>query len=361
MSTTSIPTDMTVQQWDADYFEEFVNKDFFKKFTSTSADSMIQVKEDLTKKPGDTIHVALRNKLKGKAKKSNELLEGQEEAIIWRDFQVKIDEYSHPVKWRDFDEQKTAIDLRQAHKDALMVWNMELQRDKIIEALGSIDGVAYIDATAAQRNTWLVNNSDRVLFGAAKTNNTGVHATSLANVDSTNDKLTSGAIKQMKRIAKAGSPKISPLMPRKTIDASDYFVLFINPLHERDLETDTTFMQANRDARTRGLDNPIFSGANYIFGNVAIYSIEEMPILTGVGAGAIDVAPVYLCGQQSLITAWAKRPWTKTDERSFGQLQALAVRQWYEVKKAQFGSGANDKDNLKDFGVCTGFFSAVAD
>jgi N4-gp56 family major capsid protein len=361
MPTTQIPADMTVQQWDEQYFEEFVNKDFFKKFTSTSADSMIQVKEDLTKKPGDTIHVALRNRLKGKAKKSNELLEGQEEAIQWRDFQVKIDEYSHPVKWRDFDEQKTAIDLREAHKDALMVWNMELQRDKIIEALGSIDGVPYNDATPTQRNTWLGNNSDRVLFGAVKANNTGVHATSVANVDSVNDKLTSVAIKQMKRIAKAGTPKISPLMPRRTIDAADYFVMFIHPLHERDLETDTAFMSANRDARLRGLDNPIFSGANYIFGNVAIYSIEEMPVYTGVGAAGIDVAPVYLCGQQAIITAWAKRPWTVSDDRSFGQLKALAVRQWYECRKAQFGSGPNDKDNLKDFGVCTGFFSAVPD
>ena len=38
-------------------------------------------------------------------------------------------------------------------------------RADIITALGSIDGVAYASASAGQRNTWLTNNTDRVLFG----------------------------------------------------------------------------------------------------------------------------------------------------------------------------------------------------
>ena len=71
--------------------------------------------------------------------------------------------------------------------------------------------ITYAAATAAQRNTWLVNNSDRVLFGASKSNNTGVYATSLTNIDNTADKLTAAQITLAKRIARTATPKIRPI------------------------------------------------------------------------------------------------------------------------------------------------------
>ena len=37
----------------------------------------------------------------------------------------------------------------------------------IMQALASINGVNYACATEAQKDAWLVDNADRVLFGAA--------------------------------------------------------------------------------------------------------------------------------------------------------------------------------------------------
>ena len=39
----------------------------------------------------------------------------------------------------------------------------------------------------------------------------------------------------------------------------------------------------------------------------------------------------------------------------------MAIREWYEVAKMTFGSGTADTDDLKDHGVLTGYFAAVAD
>ena len=50
---TTVPADMTVEQWDDQYFEDFVNKDWWKKFSGSGADNMICVKEDLVDKPGN--------------------------------------------------------------------------------------------------------------------------------------------------------------------------------------------------------------------------------------------------------------------------------------------------------------------
>src|SRR5690606_14072759 len=136
----------------------------FKKFMGTGQNSMIQVREDLTRKPGGSITYSLVNRLTGTAKNQNEVLEGAEEDAMLRSQEVTIREYAHAVRWKTFDEQLTAIDLRQAHKDILMTWNQELDRDLVIEALGSINGVPFASATDGQLDAWTVDNEDRVLF-----------------------------------------------------------------------------------------------------------------------------------------------------------------------------------------------------
>ena len=363
MTDTTAATGLTVKQWDSKFFTEALNSDIFKPFMGTKTNSVIQVKEDLTKKPGDALHFALVNKLSGSGVTGSSTLEGNEEDMASRSFQLTIDQYRNAVRVPVFENQKSSIDLREAAKDVLMDWNMELNRDACITALGSINGVAFGTANATQRNAWLVDNADRVLFGAAKSNNAAnVHADALATIDNTSDKLTSAAVSLMKRLAKTAAPRIRPIKPRKGNGTSDFFVLYAPSLLVRDLTLDTAFMQANREARNRGVSNPIFKGADYIFDNVAIYEVEDIPVISGAGASSIDVAPCYLCGAQALGIGWGKRPETKEEEFDYGDKQGIAVRQWYGVRKMIFGSNASvDTDDLKDHGVFTGYFASVAD
>lgn len=362
MAETYIPTGLTVQQWDEKYFREYLNQNFFKKFMDVGSNAMIQLKEDLTKKPGDAVTFTLVNRLVGEAKSASETLEGNEEDLSLRSHKITVREYSHAVKFSKFEEQKTAINLRQAHKDALMDWNMELDRDLIIEALGSINGTAYASASESAKDAWLVDNTDRVLFGASISNHSsGDHSTSLGNVDTTNDKLTPDAIGLMKRIAKTANPRIRPIRPKSSIGGSDGYVLFAPTQMVRDLAANSTFAQANRDAGLRGNENKLFTGADYIWDNVYIYEIEDIPSLGAVGASSAVVRPCYLCGAQALGAAWAMRPQTVEEEFDYKRKMGLAIKQWYKIEKLRFGSGATDTDDLKDHGVVTGYFAAAAD
>ena len=361
MATTTVPSGLTVQQWDEKFFREYLNNNYFKQFMGTGSSKVIQVKEDLTKKPGDSVTFTLVNRLTGEAKGAGEALEGAEEDAKLRSFLVRVREYSHAVRFAKFEAQKTAIDLRQAHKDVLMDWEMELNRDLIIEALGSINGVAYSSATAAQRNAWVVDNSDRVLFGAAISNYSATHATAIANCDTTADKLSPDAISLMKRIAKTASPKVRPFKAKSSIGDSDAYVLFAPSQMVRDLAANTTFAQANRDARNRGMDNPLFTGADYMWENIAIYEIEDIPSLGAVGAASAVVRPCYLCGAQALGMAWSMRPQTVEEEFDYKRNVGLAIKQWSKIEKLRFGTGTTDTDDYKDNGVVTGYFCAAAD
>lgn len=362
MTDSTVATGLTVQQWDDKYFTESLNANIFKPYMGTQPNSIIQVKEDLTKKKGDSVTFALVNKLSGSGVTGSSTLEGNEEDMDSRSFAVTVDQQRNAVRVPMLDEQFSSISLRQAAKDVLLDWNMELIRDKIITALGSINGTAYGSASEANKDAWLVDNADRVLFGAAKSNNaSNDHSASLANIDNTNDQLTASAITLMKRIAKTATPKIRPLKPRKGGVTSDSYILFVPSLLLRDLTQDSAFLQANREARQRGKLNPIFAGADYIYDNIAIIEVEDIAVLSGVGAAGIDVAPCYLVGAQALAMAWAKRPSTVEEVFDYGDKHGCAVRQVMEVAKMTFGSGSGDTDDLKDHGVVTGFFAAVAD
>ena len=359
MALTTARTGLTPQQWDDKFFEAYIRENRFNRYMGTDENAIIQLKDDLTKKAGDSVTFALVNELTGSGVTGNTTLEGNEEALDTRSFRCYVEPLRHAVAVTDWDEQKSAIDLRDAGKSMLKMWAMSKMRDDIITALGSINGTAYASADATARNAWMVDNVDRVLVGKLKSNYNATHATALANVDNTDDKLTPEAVSLMKRIAQSSSPKIRPI---RLNDDEEWFVLFANKLAFRDFSINSTVTQANRDARERGvLTNPIFKGGALVWDGVIVREIPEIAVLTGAGAGGIDIAPVYLCGAQALGIGWAQRTKTTTDARDYGFVHGVAVGEVRGVKKMIFGSGAGDTDDLKDHGVVTGFFAAVAD
>ena len=363
MADTTAATGLTAQQWDDKFFVDYINQSVFKPYFGKDEQNMIQVKEDLTKKKGDTLHYALVNSLSGSATTGSNTLEGNEEDLSTRSFPLTVEQYRHAVRVPAFENQKSSIDLRNAARGQLMNWEQEFTRDKVITALGSINGVAYGSASEVQKDAWLADNADRVLFGAAVQNNSGNdHSASLANIDNTADQLTASAISLMKRMAKTANPKIRPIKPRNINGMqSDYFILFAPSLLVRDLANSTAFQQANREARERGKGNPLFKGADYVYENILVVEVEDIGVISGVGAAGIDVAPAYLCGAQAIAMGWSKRPQTITEKFDYEDKEGVAIRQWMEIAKITFGSGAGDTDDLKDHGVLTGYFAAVAD
>ena len=360
MADTTARTGLTPQQWDDQFFMEYVRDNRFRKYFGTDENSIIQLKEDLTRKPGDKVTFANVRKLRGAGVSGNQVLEGNEEELDSRSMTVTVAVRRNAVMVTDWDEQKSAIDLRNAGKTALKLWEMEKLRDDVIRALYSINGVAYASASEAQKDAWLADNSDRVLFGAAKSNNSGNdHSASLANIDNTADKLSTGVVSLAKRMAQTASPAIKPI---RTNEDEEWFVMFAGSQAFRDLSQDSAMQQANRDARPRDvMNNPIFTGNFLIWDGVIIREIPEMGVLTGVGAGGIDVAGNFLVGAQALGIAWAQRPRSRTDVRDYGFRNGVAIQEIIGVEKLLFGKGAGDTDDLIQHGTVTVYTAGVAD
>lgn len=356
MATSSAATGLTVKQWDDKFFTEYMQDNAFSKYMGTDENSIIHVKEDLTKKKGDAIHFALVNKLSNAATTGSNTLQGNEEKLESRSHRLTIEQYRHAVQVPVFEDKKSAIDLRDAGKVALKDWTMEHTRDKIISALCSINGTALASADETARDAWLVDNADRVLFGAAKGNNaSNDHSAALALVDNTTDKLTAASLSLMKRIALTASPKIRPI----TVEGGKrLYVAFAHPLAFRDLKADTVITAAQRETVLRMQNIKLFEGGDVEWDGIIVHEVDDMPIISN---GTIDCTPVIMCGAQAVGVGFGKRWQSVEDEFDYGDKQGIATRAWYEVNKLTFGSGAADTDDLKQHGVVTGYFAAVAD
>lgn len=360
MTETTAATGLTVQQWDDKFFVEHVQKNRFAGEMGTDENAIIQVKEDLKQKKGDSVTFALVNRLTGAGVTDGSPLEGNEEEMDSRSHKVTINERANGVRSSSWDNQISAIDLRKAAKATLKTWAMESTRDQVIAALGSINGVAYGSASEANKDAWLVDNADRVLFGAQVANNSSNdHSASLANIDNTNDKLTASAASLMKRIAKTANPKIKPL--RSDDSGRDFYVMYVPSLVFRDLKADSTISQAQREVSLKMQNEKLFKGGDLEWDGIIFKEIEDIGVLSGVGAASIDVAPVYLCGAQAVGYGIASR-WKSAEETfDYGRKKGCAIMEMGGFEKLIFGSGSNDTDDTKDHGVVTGFFASVAD
>jgi hypothetical protein len=138
--------------------------------------------------------------------------------------------------------------------------------------------------------------------------------------------------------------------------------MFVPSYAFRDLMKDPTIVNALQYAWNRGSDNPLFTGGDIIFDGLIIREVPELGVITGAGAGGIDVAASFMCGAQALGVAWAQRMKSTTNTRDYGYMHGVGLQEVRGIGKLRFGIDPTvDTTKPVDNGIMTIFTSAVAD
>ena len=384
MTSMTVSSGNKTIRFQKDVSREYVRDGVYGPYIGKDQNSIIQTNNNLKK-----ISLPLIGKMKGTGVKGSSQLAGSEQSLS------NYAQTCQPTHFRqgalvDNEENELAeFDLFSEARPALMNWAMELKRDQITQALGAVQaGGTYYNyggaegafgataASGANMDTWNTNNQDRILYGKLKSNNSsGNHTTSLGNIDTTNDKATAAGVTLVKRMATNANPLIRPYM---TKDGKPWFVLFIGSLGFRDLREDSTIAQVNRDARERGLNNPIFTDGDLVYNGVIIKEVYDMDKFTdgatdpddpysGVwgagatgdslatsGASSTRVGVAFLCGAQAVCFVRGRNASFATrKEDDYGHLNGVGVSMKHDIKKAFY--------NNKQHGMVTWFHSAAAD
>lgn len=345
MAFTTVAAANSEELWDNNFFASYVRSNRFRRYMGMTENSIIQVREDLTKKAGDGITIPLVTELTGAGQTGNGLLEGNEEALGNYGHKLDVSTIRHAVAVTDNDQQFTGISLRDAGKEMLKMWAMKKLRTDIITALGSKSGTAYGSASEAVKDAWLVANADRVLFGTGVGGYTD-HSADLALVTASM-KLTKEVVSKAKALAETAAPIIRPVTVGED---SETYVLFADPTGFRDLKADLATVHA--DAEVRGKENPLFNDGDLYWDGVVIRKIQEIPAIGTVGASSARVVPYYLCGAQALGCAWAQKTKSTTDTRDYGFVKGVGIHEMRGVEKLVY--------NGRDHGVFTGYVGATA-
>lgn len=364
MAETRANTALTPEIWDDQFTTEFFQNNPFSAYAGAGNDNPIVMKEDFAAQRGNGISFPFITNLEKGSIRGRQPLRGHED---------KLGEYADKVHWdmrkkgisiHEMDRDLAAIDLRGAARGALRTWADEDVKFETIERLqdvGTALDIDYTDATDAQRNTWHDNNSDRILYGAARANFVaGNHAASLANVDSTNDRLTGSAIGKLKRLALTARPRVTPIASRAM--NRRVLVAFVHPFVFRDVVNDLRDTEATVNVAER--NEGIFLGGDREYDGVIIHEVDDMPIYTGAGNGGIDVSPVFVLGNEALGWAIKQRYRSRTQQDDYGQVEGLGMIGKWGMKKLGYTVGPDVPPAGvmgKQRGVVTGYFAATGD
>lgn len=359
MTNTTISAAVRAKQWDDNFFMEYVRANRFKRYMGTGENSIIQVKNNLTKKKGDAITINLVGALDADAgpNTGGTTLVGNEKALPNDGHKVTIGVVRDATVVNVEEEQASAFDVRDAGRQALKDLSMRYLRNDIIKALGSVQGVPYATANATQKNAWTVANSDRVLFGDAVANYSATHATALNNVTAAMT-LTRDTVSLLRQIAQeAETVNGDGIRPYTYGEDEETYVLFVNSRAFRDLKKDLENVHEN--ARERALSNPLFTGTTSLYWDgVVIREIPEIGNFNNTATTPVPVTPIYLCGAQALAVVWAMT--TKTTlrkEDDYGFQYGVGFMELRGIEKILWGQGTTA---AKDWGVVTGYVSAPA-
>jgi hypothetical protein len=387
MAYTTTQTNNKLIVFRKEIFKEYVRENLFSPYMGTDVNSIIRVIPDLDKggkQGGEQINVPLMARLQANAIGSGPLV-GNEEALDNYGMRLWIDWARNAVVINNAEEQKSSIDLFAEAKPMLVDWGKELQRDEICDAfyalpstsapagLGTINGqrvngILFDAATAAQRNTWITDNADRIQIGSSNTSYlvAGNFASTMTNITTA---MTASAALLMtaKRRAKKANPRIRPFKIKG--NGTEWFVFFCGQEQFRDLANDTDIKTANQNSRAREnqgyMQNPIFVDGDLLYNGIIIREIPELSLRlptfysTAGASGTTPVAPGFLCGQQAQAWCWGKMPTpTFRKEDDYQYLRGAGIKMAYGIGKLAKLTPAG---NFKEWGVFTTFFCASSD
>lgn len=372
MAEIQIASALERQEWSTKLAYEYVRESGLKPYMGTEDSSIIRLDYQLVSTAGDTINFPLIQRIKGRGVRGSEILKGNEVDIGLANTKVVVDWIRQGAKLPKSTTFRTALDLWNASKTQLRQWSSELLRDDSLLAMasvivpGTVDAkglpgtdsqVLYSFSTAAQRNAYLANNSDRIVMGNARANTSSLNwATSLGNVNTTTGQSSAAHVRLLKTIAKTAGKQIpvgsttqftTAIRPYKSdmTAGREWFVYFVGSREFSVLSQDPTIVNINTSSRPReagGVDsNPLFQDGDLMYLGVVIREIPEIDdllLLQGAGGSGADLAMGFFCGQSALAVGYGQRTTVQEDRtEDYNFRPGMAVEELRGIAKTSFG------------------------
>lgn len=354
VTVIGVNSPQAVRKYSALLATDVIRQSYFgNKFMATGADvkAPIQIHTDLEKDAGDKIQVDLSARLRQQPVEGDNILEGNEEDLIFFTDELQIDQMRCGVNGGGrMTRKRTLHDLRMVARSRQSEWWSQAFDELIF---------MYLSGTRGDNQDFLYPANYAGFAGNPIQAPDAQHhlysglATSLGSITAT-DTFTlqdiDRAVARARTLGNDGSGQ-SKLRPIK-IDGSEHFVMILSPEQELSLRTNTNAGQwldiQKAAAAAEGRNNPIFKGSLGMYNNVVLHSHDAVIRLTGGVGGNIPVARGLFLGAQAASLAWGtagaglRFDWHEMLRDNGNQL-VISSSSIFGIKKTRF--------NGSDYGV----------
>lgn len=325
---------LTAELWSDGLEAEALKKVSFAGLMGKRSDSLIQWKDGLSKKPGDTETIGLRMQLTNAPKSSSDSVENNEQTLQIYNDSLTLDEVVDAVKFKNvIDRQRVTFDMRDEAKAALADQLANAWDTSMFNQLAGFN-LSGLKTTFRGCNSVTAPDSGHWIIADSSNNST---EDTLA--DASTDYFSTDLIDVAVEKAKTLSPSIRPAsIPGYS---QPMYVCFVHPYQMSQLKASgTRWDTMQRDAMQAGLlgDNPLITGATGVWNGTLIIESPRVPYgLDASGDIKTTVRRAVFCGAQAAFVCWGR---LGGDPRRF---------RWVEK---QF-------DYDREYGVMAGFLGGI--
>jgi N4-gp56 family major capsid protein len=334
MAVTAFGTNdaQTVKIWSTLTLREALKKTLTDKIMGTGKGSIIQRLVELEKSAGDQIKYDLLMQMTGAGVTGDNRMRDNEEALVYYQDTVKIDQLRNAHAFRRMSQQRTLHDMRSDAKANLADWFAGKIDDYMFRCLCGDTTLTHGQAATGP------TANHRIFSGDATTEGTL----------GSNDQFTLADMDFAKEKAKTLTP---PIRPTDAAGGEEYVVV-LHPYSVTDLRLDvansayvdwpTIQMQANK----RGNSNPIFSGALGIYNNMVLWESTRIyspaankrrNLFLGAQAGVWALGGAYDSIEKTRVGKDNLMSWYEEID-DYGNEKGISVGSIFGINKSVFNS-----------------------
>ena len=303
MAVDTIPAshELAVRQWEEGLEAEVLKKTVGLAFMGKRSDSLFQMRDRLSKNPGETMRIGLRMQNSSAPKTSGTSIEGTERTLDLYYADFRIDEFADAFRWRNImDRQRVTFEHRDEAKAAL---SDLLQNAFDVSIFNQLAGVPDPGgAVTFQGNNPITAPDSNHIVTAGSGADTVADELSITDADTFNLDLISFA----KQKAKLLTPSIRKArIPGFT---NPMYVCFVHPWQAFDMkESDNRWDRVHMALLQSGnaQNNPLFTGALGVWDETLIIENTRVPS-PGTSTSGSTIRRAIFCGAQSLMVGWGR-------------------------------------------------------
>lgn len=356
MSTTTygVNDSLTNKLWARGLSVEALKATAIAPLIGEGSDSIIQLRNETQKSPGDSITYGLRMLLTGAGVTESQVLEGNEEALTTYSTSLLINELRHAVRVRNkgtIDQQRVGFNMRTEARDGLGDWFADRFSASFFNQVSGY--TPQTDTKYTGLNAVVAHSSNRKVFAAAGASESNTTDEGLESDDVFDLRYIDYA-KELATTKVSGRPPMRPVM----INGRKKFVIYIHPYQATDLRTSTDtgqWLDIQKAAMMGGqtTNNPIYTDALGEYHDVVIRVADDVTqgVNSSSGAAITTVRRAVLLGAQAATIAYGQGysegsayKW-REEEFDYGHELGVSAGTCFGLKKNVF--------NSVDFGVVT--------